>query len=616
MKNKKPMILIITFLILLVGIGLFYFFNEKTLDKTKSKIVYYDGLRINYINGSDILIDSKNKTVTKKIEIKNETKNSQEYRLVFDNVINNLLDTSVLSYSYVCKSTGSACGSKSNIVAPTKLKLLTNKVSIEGNMTHTYVIIFNVSGDISSESFSAKISNNILSYLIKNNGEDDESSFWEYKYNIVNITFDNKIKEPLDFFETWDVSEYEDGSIMAYLTYDGFRVTESYGTFSPGGDPAYELHIQSTGQIIANPDSSNLFWGFVCLKEIVNLQLFDTVNVTNMSAMFQYCYSLENMDLSLFNTKKVTDMSDMFNTCVSLISVNLSSFDTTNVTDMSGMFSFYESNDYPSGSITSLDISNFDTSNVTKMSRMFAFGFVNIDLDLSKINTKKVTDMSLMFSGCHSLLSLDLSNFETSNVTDMRGMFSDCQGLTSLDVSSFVTSNVTDMRGMFAACFDLVSIDLNNFETSKVTDMGAMFSGCNGILTLDLSSFNTSNVVDMSEMFWGYSELISLNLSSFDTRKVTDMSYMFSGCKNLTSLDISNFITDNVIYMCGMFSSCENLINLDIRNMEFINILGYSPIFNDITSGINIIVKNKASQKFIEERLIDENKSGVIKIAT
>ena len=50
--------------------------------------------------------------------------------------------------------------------------------------------------------------------------------------------------------------------------------------------------------------------------EEINLKLFDTKNVTNMSFMFFKCTGLKELKFSLlFNTHKVSDMSNMFQNC-------------------------------------------------------------------------------------------------------------------------------------------------------------------------------------------------------------------------------------------------------------------------------------------------------------
>ena len=54
--------------------------------------------------------------------------------------------------------------------------------------------------------------------------------------------------------------------------------------------------------------------------------------------MFNGCSSLKELNLNNFNTNNVTDMSNMFYGCSSLKELNLNNFNTNNVTNMYYMF--------------------------------------------------------------------------------------------------------------------------------------------------------------------------------------------------------------------------------------------------------------------------------------
>ena len=232
---------------------------------------------------------------------------------------------------------------------------------------------------------------------------------------------------------------------------------------------------------------------------------------SNASNMFMFWSSLKKLDLSGFNTAKVTEMTAMFYGCSSLESITFGeSFNTDHVTYMGLMFR--------------------DCSSLTS-------------LDLSVFNTASVTDIRYMFRDCNALKSITFGeSFNTVNVPDMSSMFEGCSSLTSLDLSSFNTANVTDMHYMFYGCSSLESIIFGeSFNTASVTYMSSMFEGCSSLTSLDLSSFNTANVTDMNRMFESCSSLTSLDLSSFNTEKVTNMSSMFNACFSFTSLDLSSF---------------------------------------------------------------------------
>ena len=57
-----------------------------------------------------------------------------------------------------------------------------------------------------------------------------------------------------------------------------------------------------------------------------------------MCYMFSGCRSLESLNLNNFNTNNVTNMNEMFAECKSLKELNLDNLNTNNVTRMNGMF--------------------------------------------------------------------------------------------------------------------------------------------------------------------------------------------------------------------------------------------------------------------------------------
>ena len=268
-----------------------------------------------------------------------------------------------------------------------------------------------------------------------------------YRSKITSIITKKNNIVPATATESWDISEAQDGSVMAYVEDDGT------------GNATYRVTIGGKGGIIANESMISYFYDFEKMTSI-DLSALDTSEVTSMDEMFAGCSSLTSLDVSNFDTSQVTDMFGMFNSCSRLTSLDVSNFDTSQVTDMGDMFK-------SCWGLTSLDVSKFDTSKVTNMFGMFEYCSSLTSLDLSNFNTSKVTVMSAMFNSCSSLTSLDLSNFNTSNVTGMDSMFSDCSNLTSLDVSKFDTSEVTDMNYMFCNCPAWNTVDQTKFPNAN-----------------------------------------------------------------------------------------------------------------------------------------------------
>ena len=332
-----------------------------------------------------------------------------------------------------------------------------------------------------------------------------------YREKITSIEFLNNKNIPSEAVESWDVSERQDGSVMAWIVND----TENEGF--------YKLYIGGDGGVVANPDSSTLFSQFINLKTI-DLSNLDASHVTDMNYMFDGARKLESINFgSNFDTSNVIDMHAMFSWCTSLKSLDLSMFNTESVTDMNNMFNHCTS-------LTNINFGGFNTSNVTDMNQMFNYCTSLTKLDLSQFNTSKVTNMNAMFNKCTKLTSLDLSSFNTKNVIYMNEMFGGCESLTELNLSSFNSSSVIDMSAMFCDCTNLTNLNLLNFDTSNVTSMGQMFAGCRSLTSLDVSNFDTSNVTDMSYMFSDASNLQTIYVGSKWSTDGTNTYFMFNNC--------------------------------------------------------------------------------------
>ena len=427
-----------------------------------------------------------------------------------------------------------------------------------GNKQTEY-IIYNVLKSAASETEATS------GFLGNSNVQRQNVDSVTFVNNIPSTIYDKSAKKILNTTTTWDVSAQQDKSILAWYT---------------TSNGVYKVNIGSDSSMFGNIDSSFLFYyvGFsdkcTATDTIVNLNLLNVSNVTNMHGMFWMTgwRSMTKLDLgSNFDTSNVTNMATMFGETGKQAMTTLSlgsKFNTSKVTNMSYMFS---QTGYMK--LTALNLGSlFDTSNVTNMNNMFsATGYTAMtSLSLgSKFNTAKVTNMESMFLNCGftALTGLDLGGlFDTSKVTTMKNMFQNCghKVMATLNLGSkFNTANVTTMENMFCQTgrYKLTSLNLGSqFNTSKVTNMANMFNWMQALNSLSLgTNFDTSNVTTMAGMFWGtgYSNMTSFSLGSkFNTKKVTNMNsmfYDFAGTK-LTSLDLGDqFYTTNVTDMTKMF---------------------------------------------------------------
>ena len=222
----------------------------------------------------------------------------------------------------------------------------------------------------------------------------------EYKEKITSIVTKDNTTIPEGVIESWDISEKQNGSVIAYVEDDGT------------GSGTYKLTLGGEGKIVANYNMNDYFGEFDNAKTI-DLSYLDTSMVTNMSYMFSG---------DIFGGSYMTLKEIIFG----------NNFDTSNVENMSGMFILC-------GNIEELDLSSFDTSKVTSMSKMFAGCQSLQKLNLSSFNTSNVTVMDQMFFKCGSLKSLDLTSFDTSKVstnpTSYRSMFNNMTNLTEILVT-------------------------------------------------------------------------------------------------------------------------------------------------------------------------------------
>lgn len=266
-----------------------------------------------------------------------------------------------------------------------------------------------------------------------------------YKENIVSATFLDNNNVPSSATESWNVSEdKKHGGVLAWVIPNNNDSTK------------YDLYIGAKNGVIANEDSSFLFYNFQNVKEI-------------------------NFDDN-YDTSNSTDMSRMFNNCISLVSLDLSNFDTRNVTSMYAMFCMWnnDSDSELENNLNSIKFGeNYVTSNVTNMRSMFA-GLIKLqNLDVSNFDTSNVTTMYHMFNKCSSLTELDLSNFDTSNVTDMESMFLMCQNLTELNLCSFNTKKVTNMKWMFQYTTVLKNVYVSSNWSTSQADTSNIFQYSN-----------------------------------------------------------------------------------------------------------------------------------------
>lgn len=152
------------------------------------------------------------------------------------------------------------------------------------------------------------------------------------------------------------------------------------------------------------------------MRHLGQLRQDGTYATNGMYQMFYNCTSLRNiqfLDAADIGTH-IMSLESLFYNCGNLESVNVDKFNTSNITSMKETF-------YGCSALRQIDLNNWNTSKVLSMQHMF-FGCESLtNLNLSSFDTTSVTNMSFMFSGCMELEKLNLANFNFTNVEYLDG---------------------------------------------------------------------------------------------------------------------------------------------------------------------------------------------------
>lgn len=533
-----------------------------------------------------------------------------------------------------------SCGSLTTIYASDKFTV--------DKVTNSTAMFFGCSNLVGGKGTAYDASHIDKSYAHIDGGMNNPGYFTDKNapattYNLIdgpsfNRTLTNKASnaESLTFCSKVEL----DQTVFNDLTLTHVGVSENDAVFlgvSSDGKTAYVFADSSNPnqKVVANENCSMMF-----RKEMMPV----------VPGEDDFSNSLETIDLSGLNTVNVTNMSSMFESRQNL-KVNLSEINTTNVEDMSFMFF--------NCSFDDLNLSGFNTANVTNMNSMFRGCIIRTTLDLSGFNTANVEDMSYMFMECPVTI-LDLSGFDTTNVKYMTYMFYDCGKLQTIYASeSFVVEKVVDPNNsMFVYCLELVGgkgtvydryytgtsyahidggmsnpgyfTDKNvpaatynlidgysfnstlknkasavenvtfcskaNLDESTIGDLTLTHIGAteNDAVYLGVSSDGKTAYVfansldpnqkvianeDCSNMFSSIYSITSIDLTGLNTSNTVYMTSFFENDMKLKSIEFGNIDTSNVIDMYHLFAYCYSLTSLDISDIDFANVRDMGGMF-------------------------------------
>lgn len=189
----------------------------------------------------------------------------------------------------------------------------------------------------------------------------------------------------------------------------------------------------------------------------------DFSTVTDMSAMFYKCFSIRDIpNINSWNTSNVTDMSKTF-AYADQFNGNVGGWNTSKVTNMFLMFAGYNV------SVFNQDISKWDVSNVTNMQSMFRDNMA-FNQDISGWNTAKVRDFSQMFSNAKAF-NQNLGSWNLSSAENLSKMLASA-GMSCENYSKTLmgwAENALTPRSMTLTATGLVYGDAGKVYRDKLT---------------------------------------------------------------------------------------------------------------------------------------------------
>ena len=385
MKNSVKILLLILVLIvvgLIMG-GSYAYFTAH--DTSEQQVIKMDTLEITYETGQDILIENAIPQPLESLEsssghqftIRNTSNQDINYNLIFSEIsltkenqdtFSNYLGWAIYqtdsSYQNETFLKSGSFSSLSGFLSGDKELVIKTDIPLKKGESQSFILRVGLleSGGIQNRdagidlSFKMQVdtfereeavSKQSIYHFVE--GETPEMTA-EQKALVTKIILQNRIT-PIEGAEILiDFSPNQDGSCMAYVVENQDEV----GT--------YTLYFQGNDEIWLE-SGHGFFSGLINLREIENIKVLNTSQVTSMWNMFAGCGELTSLDLSSFDTSNVTDMFGMFAQCSKLTNLNISNFDTSKVTRTAWMFE--------NTGLTGIDLSHFNTSQVTDMSGMF-----------------------------------------------------------------------------------------------------------------------------------------------------------------------------------------------------------------------------------------------------
>ncbi|MBO4250469.1 MAG: BspA family leucine-rich repeat surface protein [Paludibacteraceae bacterium] len=311
----------------------------------------------------------------------------------------------------------------------------------------------------------------------------------------------------------------------------------------------------------ARPTSTaNWFSPFRNAKTISHLELLNTSEVTDMTAMFKYCSYLTSLDVSHFDMRKVKSTAHMFESCYMLHTIYCADDWSENTALTNSERMFYD-NDKLWGGMGFHYKSNCTDVTYARMDTKENWGYFTRPPEIYGVASNDGKTVTLYYDSSRESRSGELDwkaaydkwtitkvvidqSMANAPLTSMNRMFEDLLKVQTIEGLQLLnTSEVTDMTRLFYGCQYLTEIDISAWDTRNVQSTERMFSDCSMLTKIDMSTFRIDALENCSMMFHGSGQLRKIYcMANFsESTKITDSSVMFLYCTLLQGSNGTKF---------------------------------------------------------------------------
>ncbi len=322
------------------------------------------------------------------------------------------------------------------------------------------------------------------------------------------------------------------------------------------------------------------------LTEIKHLDYLNTSQVTDMSAMFQGCQKLEELDLSNFDNSNLTDISAMFFMCINLTTIYVSDkwITTKGYKYEMTFFSCYKLFggkgslycDNNNGSFARIDGGKDNPGYFTRKgetkARITSISVTTKPTQTDYILGEKLNtdggEISVEFEGreaqLHNFDGVTVTGYDNSK-TGKQILTAEFLGATTTAYEVEVTSKETNYA-IFDVTNGILTFYYGTYRNGSVfcdNPYSYPYDNKKNVRKIILDkSFQTNKPTNLSSWFSNYQNMTEIvGIENINTQDVTDMSSMFESCHNLKTIYVGdNWSTEKVKYSGYMFSGCTSLV--------------------------------------------------------